>query len=158
MAGKYRFLIKKSWGWFKGGADVGGGHRAFKKPQLGFSAVSASMGATQDKVVVAFNDVPQDFTPIAGVQILVDGVDDLNAAIAPVLSGQTLTYTLNGLAPADVLIQWVYVQPPGLISDGTDLAPSRTLTAQSAQVGALAWQTEAGPNWELDGGGTWDLE
>lgn len=97
---------------------------------FGFGAVSAAMGVTNDLVVVTFNDVPQNFNPIAGVVIEVDGVDDLNAAVVPVLNGQTLTYTLNSVAPAGVLVQWIYTQPPGLISDGVDLAPSRTLTAQ----------------------------
>lgn len=35
MAGKYRFLVKKGWGWFRGGADVGGGWRAFRKGPAG---------------------------------------------------------------------------------------------------------------------------
>jgi hypothetical protein len=97
---------------------------------FGFGAVSAAMGGSQQFVVITFNDVPQNFSPIAGVQILVDGVDDLNSAISPLPVGSTLTYQLNSLAPDDVLIQWVYSQPPGLISDGVDLAPSRTLVAQ----------------------------
>ena len=65
------------------------------------------------------------------------GVDDLNAAVAPVLNGQTLTYTLNSVAPTGVLVQWIYSQPPGLISDGVDLAPSRTLTAQTVTTDAV---------------------
>lgn len=123
---------------------------------FGFGAISAAMGVTNDLVVVTFNDIPQNFNPIAGVVIEVDGVDDLNAAVAPVLNGQTLTYTLNSVAPADVLIQWIYSQPPGLISDGVDLAPSRTLTAQTATPTLFVpWVTEDGTSWVIEDGTPW---
>jgi len=128
---------------------------------LGFRALFASMGVTQDKVVVSFSDVPQNFTPIAGVQILIDGLDGLNAAIAPVLSGATLTYTLNNVQPTDVNIQWVYSEPPGLISDGIDLAPSRTLTAQAGAAPTIEfWDMEATPLvWDMENGtDSWNLE
>ncbi len=107
---------------------------------FGFSAINATMGVTNDLVVITFSDVPQNFTPIAGVRILVDGIDDLNAAVAPVLNGQTLTYTLNSVALITSNIDWEYSQPPGLISDGVDLAPSRTLRAQQGLSAALAYQ------------------
>lgn len=122
---------------------------------FGFAAIGAAMGVTNDKVVVTFNDVPQNFNPIAGVVIEVDGVDDLNAAVAPVLNGNTLTYTLNSVASTNVLIQWIYSQPPGLISDGVDLAPSTTLTAQSGVVTTSHWLKEDSSFWLTESNGRW---
>lgn len=98
---------------------------------FGFAAISATMGVTNDLVIVTFNDIPQNFNPVAGVVIEVDGTDDLKPATVPVLSGNTLTYALNSVASGTVLVQWILSQPPSLISDGADLAPSTTLTAQT---------------------------
>ncbi len=125
---------------------------------FGFAAISAAMGVTNDLVIVTFNDVPQNFNPIAGVVIEVDGVDDLNAAVAPVLLGGTLTYTLNGVAAGTVSVQWIYSQPPGAISNGVDLAQSRTLTAQAGSGAVTAWNMEGGGTWDMEGGGIWDME
>lgn len=99
-------------------------------PGGSFSAIAASMGTTNDFVDVVFSDVPQDFNPVTGVRILVDGVDDLKPATTAVLSGQTLTYALNSVASTSSNVVWEYTSPPGIISDGTDLAPSINLTAQ----------------------------
>ena len=98
---------------------------------LGFRALSATMGITNDLVVVTFSDVPQNFNPIAGLQITVAGVDQLNSAVAPTLLGNTLTYTLNVTASSVDEVRWVYSQPPGLISDGVSLAPTTDLLAQA---------------------------
>jgi len=89
------------------------------------------MGITNDLVVVTFSDVPQNFRPIAGLQITVAGVDQLNSAVAPTLLGNTLTYTLNDIASSVDEVRWVYSQPPGLISDGVSLALSQDLLAQA---------------------------
>jgi hypothetical protein len=98
---------------------------------LGFRAESATMGGTNFQVVVTFSGVPQNYDPITGVQITVDGVDELNSGVAPLLIGNTLTYTLNYTAASVDEVRWIYAQPPGLISDGTSLAPSTNLQAQA---------------------------
>lgn len=128
-----------------------------------FSAIAADMGATQDLVVVTFSDVPQNFDPIAGVRILVDGVDDLKPGSPAILSGNTLTYPLNSLAPTNVSVVWEYTSPPGIISDGVDLAPSIALTAQSAIPATdTFWSILDAPSstdfWAIDNAGTdyWD--
>jgi hypothetical protein len=125
---------------------------------FGFGAINAAMGSGNDTVIVTFNAVPQDFDPVAGVVILVDGVDDLKTGSPAILSGQTLEYPLNSSAPNSVLVEWQYSEPPGLISDGTDLAPSRNLTAQFPGTGQGRWELEGAGFWELEGGGFWELE
>ena len=130
---------------------------------FGFAAIGAAMGVTNDKVVVTFNDVPQNFNPIAGVVIEVDGVDDLNAALAPVLNGNSLTYTLNSVAPVTATVIWKYQAPPGIISDGTDLAGGAQLVAQEGVPIQENWWAinETGTDfWSIedDGSDFWSIE
>jgi len=118
----------------------------------------ARMGATQDKVIVTYSEIPINFTDMTGMTITVNGVDDLSAT-TPTLDGVEVTYTLTSLAATDVDIKWVYVGGGSIVDGEGEALKSGTLLAQKKTVSTTdGWATEDDSDWLTEDGGRWLLE